>query len=166
MTVRKKERIREAKAPSKAAVTRAKNLALEWMSLPPVEVTYERGRLTVVVNGLETKPESNRRTGWRVDHERRKRQHAQVAMALRSQKALTYTGPPCRVMLTRLSAGELDDDNAVGALKAVRDAIARWFGVDDGPKGPITWRYGQRKRRVPGVEIVLEWEPASLEGGT
>jgi hypothetical protein len=36
------------------------------------------------------------------------------------------------VVITRFSAGTLDDDNLVAALKPVRDAIAHRLGLDDG----------------------------------
>lgn len=146
------------KAPSKAAVTRRANLLREAMAMPSREVIVAGpGRIAVTINGLETKPETNRRVGWRADHERRKQQHKTVAMAIRG---IDEMGVPAVVTLTRLAPRELDDDNWVSAAKAVRDAVARAFGVDDGPKGPIRWVYGQRKRRIPGVEILLTWGDA------
>jgi hypothetical protein len=27
----------------------------------------------------------------------------------------------------------------------VRDAVAAWLGVDDGPEAPVAWEYGQRR---------------------
>ena len=39
----------------------------------------------------------------------------------------------------------LDDDNLAGAFKAIRDEVAKYFGVGDGPKGPIKWKYAQKK---------------------
>ena len=52
---------------------------------------------------------------------------------------------PCTVTLTRIAPSEgLDGDNLQGSLKAVRDAVAGWFGIDD--KSPlIEWEYAQRK---------------------
>jgi hypothetical protein len=53
---------------------------------------------------------------------------------------------PVRVTLTRFSPGtvKLDDDNLRGTLKAVRDGIAAWLGVDDG--GPwVRWEYEQMR---------------------
>lgn len=64
-----------------------------------------------------------------------------------------------RVTLTRLGAKALDDDNLSGAFKAVRDAVAHHLGVDDGPRGPITWAYAQeahrRHRLTPGIRIEI-----------
>ncbi len=146
---------KRAKAPSKAAATRRANLLREAMAMPDREVVpVGPGRIMVTINRLVTKPESNSRVGWRADHARRKAQHRAVGLAI---FGIDEMGTPRAVTLTRLAPRECDDDNAVGAMKAVRDAVARAFGVDDGPRGPITWSYAQRKRRVPGVEIVLEW---------
>jgi hypothetical protein len=53
---------------------------------------------------------------------------------------------PCSVILTRVapSAG-LDDDGLVGALKAVRDQIATWLGVDDRDSLTVRYRYAQTR---------------------
>ena len=63
-----------------------------------------------------------------------------------------------RVRLVRLGARALDTDNLAGALKAVRDAVAAWLGVDDGPGG-LVWEVDQephrRHRNTPGVRIEL-----------
>jgi hypothetical protein len=41
--------------------------------------------------------------------------------------------------------------------------VAAWLGVDDGPRGPITWAYAQephkRHRNAPGILVTFE-EPA------
>jgi len=64
---------------------------------------------------------------------------------------------PCVVHMTRLSTTLCDDDNLQGALKAVRDEIARVFGVDDGPTGPVKWMYAQEKckRGAHGVRVEI-----------
>lgn len=73
-----------------------------------------------------------------------------------------------RVTFTRLASGTLDDDNLAGAFKACRDAVAAWLGVDDGPRGPVTWAYTQephkRHRNAPMVRISFE-EPAPRRTG-
>lgn len=53
---------------------------------------------------------------------------------------------PCVVTLTRVapSAG-LDDDNLVGSLKAVRDQVAAWLGVDDRDRQTVRYRYEQAR---------------------
>lgn len=64
---------------------------------------------------------------------------------------------PVTVTLTRLtsSALGLDDDNLRGSLKAVRDELASWLGVDD--RDPrVTWRYEQKLRAGFGVEVSID----------
>lgn len=63
-----------------------------------------------------------------------------------------------RVTLIRISAGELDTDGLAGALKAVRDEVAAWLGVGDGPSDPASWRCAQQRgpRGVHAVRIEIE----------
>jgi hypothetical protein len=64
---------------------------------------------------------------------------------------------PCTVLLTRLSAGQLDDDNLRGALKGIRDGVADRLGVkDNDPR--VTWNYAQAKapRGTYAVRIEIE----------
>jgi hypothetical protein len=61
--------------------------------------------------------------------------------------------PPCTVTLTRISPASrpLDDDNLRGALKNVRDAVAKWIGIDDGDDAV---RYAYAQERGPwGVRV-------------
>jgi hypothetical protein len=53
---------------------------------------------------------------------------------------------PCEVLLVRVTptAKPLDDDNLRGSLKAVRDEVAAWLGVDDADPR-VSWAYDQRK---------------------
>lgn len=65
---------------------------------------------------------------------------------------------PCTICLIRVSRGEMDDDNVPGALKYVRDEIARWMGLDKDRVPGLKWRYGQEKtKRVgfTGVRICI-----------
>jgi hypothetical protein len=73
---------------------------------------------------------------------------ARLVLQARQVKTLL----PCEVLLTRLGPKELDDDNWVGAAKAVRDGVADAFGVSD--RDPrITWRYAQKQQPSYAVEI-------------
>ena len=58
--------------------------------------------------------------------------------------------------MTRLSRALCDDDNLADALKYVRDAVADYLGVDDGPAGPVRWVPAQEAGDVAGVRIELE----------
>lgn len=99
-----------------------------------------------------------------------KKQRAQVRMMLDSQlpRLRRYVLPPVagvapygnfyRVTLIRISAGELDTDGLAGSLKAVRDEVAAWLGVDDSARAPASWRVGQQRgpREVHAVRIEIE----------
>jgi hypothetical protein len=65
---------------------------------------------------------------------------------------------PVTVELTRHAARLLDDDNAVAAMKSVRDGVADWLGVDD-RDDRITWVVKQRKApKHPGTMILVAGE--------
>ena len=81
----------------------------------------------------------NAREHWRKRAARVKAERTAVALIVRP----FFT--PCIVRMVRLSSSLCDDDNLQGAMKAVRDEIARICGVDDGPNGPIQWVYAQEK---------------------
>lgn len=51
-----------------------------------------------------------------------------------------------------------DDDNLGSALKAVRDGVADYLGVDDGAD-TLTWNCRQRTGKKYGVEITIEPGP-------
>lgn len=60
------------------------------------------------------------------------------------------------VSLIRCGNKTLDSDNLLGALKALRDTIARTLGVDDGDER-VRWCYGQaRAEGRKGVIVKLE----------
>ena len=100
--------------------------------------------------------EANRRDHWAKKAARGKKQRAIVATHLRMahiKRDDQYT-----VTITRIAPRELDTDNLAGSAKAVRDEIAMWLGVDDGPRGPVTWAYGQRAEgKLYGCEITVRW---------
>jgi len=79
-----------------------------------------------------------------------KRIRARTHVALLTSGA-KKPGPLFVVRLTRISPGTLDDDNLRPTLKAVRDAVAAWLGLDDG--GQLAkWEYAQEKGEA-GVRI-------------
>ena len=66
---------------------------------------------------------------------------------------------PKVVRMIRHGKAQLDSDNLAGAFKAVRDEIAAFFGVSDGPKGPIRWECDQgpaKRSRTPYIVIEME----------
>lgn len=101
-----------------------------------------------------------------VKHAKTKTQRENVRLLLRQLRAVPRVvgGQPNRyeVKLVRISPGELDDDNVRGAMKAIRDEVAEWIGLDD--RDPlIVWKYGQEKadRGTAGVRV----EVRDLEEG-
>jgi len=82
-------------------------------------------------------------------HRRVKTEREAVAWLLRGKRP---PAPPVVVTMTRLAPSSgLDSDNLQGALKAVRDELAMWLGLDDADPR-VTWLCAQR--RAPwGVEI-------------
>lgn len=77
--------------------------------------------------------------------------HRTAARAAMASTAPLAPAPPLTLILTRLGPRTLDSDNLASALKAVRDGIADWLGVDDGHAG-LDWQYRQRKGPY-GVEV-------------
>jgi hypothetical protein len=63
---------------------------------------------------------------------------------------------PLVVTLTRVAPSNgLDGDNLQGSLKACRDGVADWLGVDD--RDPrVTWLYEQRRGKEWSVEVHVE----------
>lgn len=88
---------------------------------------------------------SNLREHWRSRARRVKAQRFVTTAHLRAMKPPPL---PLTVVLTRAAPRRLDDDNLRGALKAVRDAVAAWLGVDDGSSA-VRWEYGQEKTPAP-----------------
>ena len=64
--------------------------------------------------------------------------------------------PPVVVWLVRLAPRMLDDDNAVSSMKAVRDAIAAHFGVDDRRRDLVRFEVAQAYAPEPAVFVEIE----------
>lgn len=107
---------------------------------------------------LQTVSEANWRGHWRARSSRVKKQRqavgAQLAASGFDPEALAAGKPT--ITLVRVSRRSLDLDNLAGSLKAVRDAVAAWLGVDDGPKGPVTWAYAQEVTKSPLMRVRIE----------
>jgi len=62
------------------------------------------------------------------------------------------------ITLTRIGGRTMDGDNLQASLKATRDGVSDWLGIDDGDKR-LTWVYRQepKKRKLPpGVRVDIE----------
>lgn len=102
-----------------------------------------------LIPGKTPNPTRGSQGHWRAAAARRKRQRRDAAyLTPRRLRA------PCVVHMTRLSPGELDDDNLRPALKSIRDGIADALGVDDRDPA-VRWEYAQArcKRGDEGVRV-------------
>ena len=110
--------------------------------------------------------ELNAHTHWRRRQKRAAEQRAAARLAL-TQRLAGKPRPklPLVVLLTRIAPRELDDDNAVGAQKHVRDGIADALGINDRDKR-VLWLYRQTKGapKQYGVRVEIRDDvPLELE---
>lgn len=105
--------------------------------------------------GLKTVSESNLHEGWRKRHDRRR-----IARSATLAILSAYARPPLpvTVRLVRVAPRTLDSDNLQGSLKAIRDGVADWLGVDDGNPG-ILWTYGQKKGDPRAYDVLVGFTP-------
>lgn len=107
-------------------------------------------KTTVPVRTVST---LNVREDWRRRADRAREHRNTAWMMLRAMHSTPAV--PCTVLMTRVAPRPLDDDNLRGALKAVRDGIADWLGVDD--RDPrVKWEYGQRKGAIKFYAVDVE----------
>lgn len=91
---------------------------------------------------------------------KRRQQRATTGIHLRGAFAKARVDPrkvvPCRVLITRLSAGTMDTDGLAASQKGARDGIADVLGVDDGDPA-IRFEYAQEKckRGSYGVRVEI-----------
>ena len=128
-----------------------------------------------VVIPIRTWSRDNERVHWRTLAERTKAEREAVCVALgrlplvtvgrelvqggkrRTVRSLKARPVALRAVLTRLSPGAgLDDDNLRGSLKACRDELAAWLGVDDADPS-VVWGYAEQKtkRGLWGVRLLV-----------
>lgn len=103
--------------------------------------------------------ENNDHSHWRNRQRRARAQHHQVALHL-AASGMKTPELPCLVTITRLSRGTLDDDGAVSSAKFVRDAVARWIGVDD--KLRCLVRYEVRQEKANGFGLRIQFAPMAV----
>lgn len=122
-------------------------------------ITYA---LTVrVPQCLGVTPNEVRRWHWSKTRRRVAKCRRDVALVL-SQ----YSPPklPAVVTMTRCSVGRCDDDGAIGAMKCVRDEIAKWLSVDDSDPR-VEWHVEQQKVSRAGVGVVIRIEARKARVG-
>lgn len=90
---------------------------------------------------------ANQRQHWADKSKATKAKRDAVRLALYTprNRAATWQNPfPLVVLLTRIAPRPLDSDNLARALKAPRDAVAEWLGVDDGDER-VVWLVDQMR---------------------
>jgi hypothetical protein len=108
-----------------------------------------------VFSTLRTRRGMNDREHPMARHKRVQLEKDHIAWEL-AQHERTHGKPaiPCTVLLMRCGpTNGLDDDNLVSSLKSVRDAVAKWLGVDDRDRQRVRYRYAQRRQVHWGVCI-------------
>jgi hypothetical protein len=83
-----------------------------------------------VVLPLRTRSTLNQREHWATRHRRTRDERALTLAMLRIQLGPLQRAP-VGVRLVRIAPRALDDDNLRGALKAIRDGVQDYVGVDD-----------------------------------
>lgn len=104
----------------------------------------------VILVPIRTARGGNNREHWRARAARVKVEREAVALFLNGRPKPPI---PCVVILKRMAPSNgLDDDNLAGALKSVRDEVAKWIGVDDKDRTRVRYVY-QQDRGPWGVQI-------------
>lgn len=101
-----------------------------------------------------TVSEANQRGHWAKAASRKKMQRLAAWAELRA--AGDRPGPGLyTVRLTRIAPRRLDDDNAVSSMKATRDGVADWLGINDGSSA-VKWEYGQERGAPKQYAVRIE----------
>lgn len=107
---------------------------------------------------IRTISEANAREHWAVKCKRKNHQKRSVMFFLGSSLKLGCL--PCTVKLTRIGKRKMDEDNLLGALKHVRDAVAELLHPGLAPgraddSSDITWSYDQQIGKNYAVVIEI-----------
>lgn len=108
---------------------------------------------------IKTVSEANKRGHhWSAKRDRVAKQRRRALLGLLSLGK--PPSPPLVVTLTRIIGkyGKRYDpgDNLPASLKAVRDAVADWLGVDDRYEDLVRYEYAQEKGTAYAVRIEIE----------
>lgn len=116
--------------------------ALDETTGPAPASLYLHNDSFVVPVRTKSLNQSGRQMHWGQRSTLSKKAHSAVGWMVKGRRLPAL---PCVVTLQRVAPSSgLDDDNLRGSLKFVRDAIAKWLGLDD--RDPrIEWRYGQER---------------------
>jgi hypothetical protein len=108
----------------------------------------------------------NMREPWQARHRRVKHERGSVCWVFMRAKldGVQFPPLPCTVTLTRISPSHrpMDSDNVIGALKGVRDQVAKELGCDDGDARRIEFIYALEKGPDHRVRVEIA---ARQQGG-
>lgn len=132
--------------------------------VPLVEPNYVRTRSAaawVVPLALDRTTNNGALKKWLIGAAGKHRKAIGVALsrglpALARLRKVIDDGGRLRCTITRLGGGLMDDDNLPPTAKWVRDTVALFLGQEDGPTGPIDWKYAQEPGNLWGTRITLE----------
>ncbi len=92
---------------------------------------------------IRTVPGMNVREHWRARAARVQSERINTSLMLEGH---TKPPTPLTVRLTRIAPSNgLDSDNLAGSMKAIRDEVAAWLGVDDKHENVVRYVYAQRR---------------------
>lgn len=102
---------------------------------------------------------------WRGPAAKRKKQRqAAVAALIERSRVEPYEVPfPVEIKLVRVAPSNgLDDDALPASLKAIRDGVTDWLGLEDDRTPLIRWTYDQYRgpQRYYAVEIHIKPQEA------
>lgn len=101
--------------------------------------------MTIYVLVKTTNPLNGSWGHWRGPAAKRKKQRQAVREAVADLPAWP-SGFPVVITLTRVAPSNgLDDDSLPASMKAIRDEITEWLGLDDDRTPLIKWQYDQRR---------------------
>lgn len=114
--------------------------------------------MTHIVVTLPIKAESvaNLREHWRAKHARAQLHRTTAWAELRRVSQPKVILGPIEVTITRIAPRSLDSDNLVSSLKATRDGIADWLGIDDKDTPRLKWSYAQEKGATKFYAVRVE----------
>jgi len=102
-----------------------------------------------------TLSEANRREHWVVRYKRAKSHREATYWHLYAAFGKRKLPTPLTIHLKRIGPSLIKDgDNLQSGLKAVRDGVADWLGIDDGNPG-LRWEYLQEKAKTHGVVVII-----------
>lgn len=137
------------KPAKRAASTEPRRVVLGELS---ILAASRPGGVFAHIKGLRLTYTLNSREHWSAKARVVESQRAAVRLAF---EGVALPSNPTRVLIVREGPVLLDSDNAAGACKAVRDEVAALLGVDDGPRGPVTWVVEQLRERAYGVRVEI-----------